>query len=148
VANPHNSSDTDFGALVEDLLQSTSILLRRLRMEAATDGLSLSQAAVLGRLARQGEVTTADLARAEGIKPQSVGATLAVLEQQGLLQRRTHPTDGRQFLFRLTPAGTDAPERRHLLEHAWLMAALGNVTAAEREPLGIALATIRRLSGC
>jgi DNA-binding MarR family transcriptional regulator len=138
--------EQDLAALVQDLLQSTGLLLRRLRAEAAADELSLSQAAALGRLARDGHATTADLARAEGVKPQSMGATLTALEQDGLIERRAHPTDGRQVLFRLTPAGIDAREQRQLLKRAWLGSALSGVTAAEREALGTALAIVRRLS--
>ncbi|USI74650.1 MarR family winged helix-turn-helix transcriptional regulator [Sphingomonas morindae] len=146
MAKPNEPPGAELGALVDDLLQSTGMLLRRLRSEAAAEELSLSQAAVLGRLARQGDATTADLARAEGVKPQSMGATLAGLEQQGLVARRPHPTDGRQFLFRLTPAGQAARDRRRLLKHKWLTEALGGVTPAERAALGSALAILRRLS--
>ena len=50
-------------------------------------------------------MTTAELARAEMVKPQSMGTLLAELEQEGLVQRQPHPTDGRQILFSLTDAG-------------------------------------------
>ena len=49
-------------------------------------------------------MTTAELARAEMVKPQSMGTLLAELEQDGLVQRQPHPTDGRQILFSLTEA--------------------------------------------
>ena len=62
----------------------TGDLVRRLRAEGNPDGLSWSQTAALGRLARGGPATTADLARAEGIKPQSMGSTMAALERDAL----------------------------------------------------------------
>ncbi len=64
-------------AAVEELLQATWQLLRRLRAESNTEGLSWSQTGVIGQLRKHGPMTTADLARAESVKPQSMGATLA-----------------------------------------------------------------------
>ena len=59
----------------------------------------------MGRLDTHGPMTTAELARAEMVKPQSMGTLLAELEQDGLVRRQPHPTDGRQILFSLTDAG-------------------------------------------
>lgn len=132
--------------LVEDLLRSTGLLLRRLRTEANPGELTLSQVAVLGRLARDGAATTADLARAESVKPQSMGATLAALERDGLVARTPHATDGRQFLYALTPAGEAARAQRLLLKRAWLGSALAVLSEEERAALRTALSVIRRLS--
>ena len=63
-------------------------------------------------------MTTADLARAEFVKPQSMGTTLADLEQAGLVQRRPHPTDGRQVLFALTAEGMEARRQRNIAKTA------------------------------
>jgi len=98
-------------------------LARRLRIEVNPGELSWSQNAVLARLERAGAMTTADLARSELVKPQSMGTTLADLEQAGLVQRRPHPTDGRQVLFALTAAGIDARRKRSLARREWLLAA-------------------------
>src|ERR1700759_3054592 len=86
-------------------------LLRRLRAEANPSGLNISQAGVLARLDETGAMTTADLARAEAMKPQSMSAILASLEQEGLIQRAPHPTDGRQILFSMTPEGAETRQR-------------------------------------
>jgi len=131
--------------LVQDLLQSTGLLRRRLRAEANRDSLSWSQSAAMGRIAREGPATTADLARAEGVKPQSMGATLAALERDGLVARAEHPSDGRQFLYDLTEQGRAARERQRLLKQAWLGEALADLDRAERDALSIALGVIRRL---
>ena len=88
---------TEIEALVRDLLQSTGLLRRRLRAEANRDELSWSQSAAMGRIAREGPATTADLARAEGVKPQSMGATLAALEREGLVARAAHPVTAGNF---------------------------------------------------
>ena len=51
-------------------------LTRRLREHANKWDLSLSQVAVLGYLDREGPSTVTTLARAEGVRPQSMGATV------------------------------------------------------------------------
>ena len=84
---------------------AVSMLLRRLRQERVASGLSLPESAALGRLDRLGDTTAADLARTEQISPQSMGATLAALEQRGLVQRRRDPKDGRRVLLSVSEAG-------------------------------------------
>ena len=132
-------------ANASDLMQAVGILLRRVRSEGSPDGLSWSQAAAMGRLERVGPMTTADLARAEMVKPQSMGTLLAELEQEGLVERRPHPTDGRQILFSLTQAGTAARRQRHAAKLAWLSAAIGQFDADEQRTLVDAIGLINRL---
>ena len=64
--------------------------------------LTASQRFALGRLSREGPLTVTALARAEGVRPQSMGATVAVLEAQGLVAGAPDPADGRQTLLSLT----------------------------------------------
>jgi DNA-binding MarR family transcriptional regulator len=134
-------------ALVEDLMHSTGLLLRRLRAEGNPAGLSWSQSAALGRLARVGPATTADLARAEGIKPQSMGATMTALERDGFVARAPHPTDGRQALYDLTPRGHETRAHQRLVKREWLAAAMAGLDPAEQTSLAVALTTIRKLAG-
>jgi DNA-binding MarR family transcriptional regulator len=88
-----------------DLIQAVGLLMRRVRAAAASHELSLTEAAVMARLAKDGPATTADLARAEGMKPQSMGTTVAALEEMGMVERKPHPTDGRQVNIELTAKG-------------------------------------------
>ncbi len=76
-----------FDTAVADFSQAIGLLMRRVRAAFASQELSWTEMVVLGRLARQGPATTAELARAESMKPQSMGATLAALEQRGLVER-------------------------------------------------------------
>jgi DNA-binding MarR family transcriptional regulator len=82
------------GIAVIDFIQAIGLLVRRVRAEAASHELSLTEAAVMARLAKDGPATTADLARAEGMKPQSMGTTIAALEEMGMVERKHHPTVG------------------------------------------------------
>ena len=128
-----------------DLMQAVGTLLRRVRGESGNVGLSWSQAAAMGRLERQGPMTTAELARAETVKPQSMGALLAELEQDGLVRRDPHPTDGRQILFSLTDAGIATRRQRHAAKLAWLSAAIEQFDDRERRTLVDAIALVKRL---
>jgi DNA-binding MarR family transcriptional regulator len=131
---------------VTDLSLAIGQLVRRLRTEANPGELSWSQIATLARLEKAGAMTTADLARSERVKPQSMGTTLADLEQEGLVQRRPHPTDGRQVLFALTPEGSEARRRRNVAKREWLLAAMAKLEPAEQQTLIAAAALIKRLA--
>jgi DNA-binding MarR family transcriptional regulator len=142
---PSPKPDSAPDALGEDLLHAIGPLMRRLRTESNTGGLSWSQRVVMGRLTREGAATTADLARAENVKPQSMGATLAALEAEGLVERTPHPTDGRQFLYDLTPRGEAARDEYRSLKRSWLAAALTALDDEETAALRAALGVLRRL---
>lgn len=60
-------------------------VLRRLRAETNADDPAELQTVELSRLEGHGWMTTADVARAELVKPQSIGSTLAELEREGLV---------------------------------------------------------------
>ena len=131
---------------VAELSLAIGQLVRRLRMEANPGELNWSQIATLARLEKGGAMTTADLARAEFVKPQSMGTTLADLEQAGLVQRRPHPTDGRQVLFELTAEGVEARRQRNVAKREWLLAAMARLDPAEQQTLMAAAALIKRLA--
>ena len=130
---------------VTELTLAIGQLVRRLRAEANPGELSWSQVATLARLEKRGPLTTADLARAESMKPQSMGTTLADLEEQGLVERRPHPTDGRQVLFALTAAGVEARRKRRIAKQEWLLAAMAKLDPAERKTLVAATPLLKRL---
>jgi DNA-binding MarR family transcriptional regulator len=130
---------------VSDLTVAVGQLLRRLRSETNPSELNLSQHSVLSRLDQLGAMTTADLARAESMKPQSMGAILASLEQEGLVHRQPHPSDGRQILFALTDAGTEVRRQRGLAKREWLLTAMAKLEPAELQAVIAAIPLIKRL---
>jgi len=135
----------DLDRVVDELLAAIGQLVRRLRADTNADSLTWSQTAAMAQLERIGSATIADLARMEGVKPQSMGATLTVLEQEGLVGRRPHPTDGRQVLFSLTDKGVEARQQRGAAKRVWLRDAIAKLDPAERQGLAAAAALIRRL---
>jgi DNA-binding MarR family transcriptional regulator len=133
-------------AVVAELTRAVGQLLRRLRSEANPNELSLSETSALARLEQTGPLSTADLARAESIKPQSMGTVLAGLEEEGLVRRQPHPMDGRQVLFTLTEKGVEERRQRHIAKRDWLVTATAKLDSAELKTLLAAIALIRRIS--
>ncbi|MGU7778729.1 MarR family winged helix-turn-helix transcriptional regulator [Burkholderia sp. PU8-34] len=131
--------------VVADLTLAVGQLIRRIRSEVDSSGLNLSQISALARLEQNGPMTTADLARAESMKPQSMKTILASLEEEGLVERRPHPTDGRQILFVLTEAGIEERRKRNVAKRAWLVSALARLDPDETRTLIAAIPLIKRL---
>ncbi|WIB63279.1 MarR family transcriptional regulator [Curtobacterium sp. MCBD17_040] len=105
---------------------------RRTLLVAKTDEISPTQSAVIGRLLRDGPQTTADLARAEGVRPQSMGATIAGLVELGLAVREPHPTDGRRALVQLTTVGREARAGSHASRTRLVADRLAGLPAEDR----------------
>ena len=130
---------------VTGLLLVTGQLTRRLRAETNLRELTWSQVAIMARLDGAGPMTTADLARAESVKPQTMGGTLAYMEEVGLVERHPHPTDGRQVLFALTAEGVDARRQTRIAKEEWLLRAMAKLDPDEQQTLISAIALIQRL---
>jgi DNA-binding MarR family transcriptional regulator len=133
-------------AAVTDFGQAIGLLVRRVRAASASHELSWTEAAVMGRLAKDGPATTADLARAEAMKPQSMRSTLAVLEEMGIVERTPHPTDGRQVNIELTAKGAAVRKSAKDAKRTWLAHAIAQLDEQERETLFAAGEIIRRLA--
>jgi DNA-binding MarR family transcriptional regulator len=128
-----------------DLLLAAGLLVRRLRQEGASRELiTWTQVAIMHRL-EAGPATVADLARSEFITPQSMGGSIAALEEQGFVERKPHPTDGRQFLVALTPAGERVRKLSSSAKQAWLTSAIGGLGPEDREALLAAIDVLRKL---
>jgi DNA-binding MarR family transcriptional regulator len=95
-------------------------LHRRLREVGAEGDLTPSQMSVLSRLDKDGPASASALAAAERIRPQSMAATLAALDEHGLLQRTPDRDDGRRQLISLTPAGRGRLEDNRQAREEWL----------------------------
>jgi DNA-binding MarR family transcriptional regulator len=119
-------------------------LMRRLRVEHR---FPLSHGAVLGRLDRQGPLSTVELASAERVRPQSMGQTLAELEAQGLVSRRPDEADGRRTLLELTDAGRQTLAEDRQRREGWLTQAIEQeFSGEEQEVLAQAIPLLARLT--
>jgi DNA-binding MarR family transcriptional regulator len=131
-------STTTATDLAEDLLVLHG-RIRRSLLAGKADDITASQTAVLGRLVRDGAQAAADLARAEGVRPQSMGATVQALEDAGLVVRESDPNDGRRQVVRVTPAGQDARSAAHRDRTAVLTERLAALPADDRAAIARAL---------
>ena len=130
---------------VNDLARTLGRLVRHMRAAAAQHELSLTESAVLARLGSDGPATTSDLARAEGMRPQSMSAAVATLEERGLVERKPHPSDGRQLNIALTDKGDEVRSSTKDLKRAWLAQATARLEDEERQLLARAGDILKRL---
>ncbi len=122
-------------------------LIRRVRAAAPSElnDLSWTQKSVIVRLDQDGPTTAADLARAEGVKSQSMGTAIATLQNMGFVERRKHPTDGRQMDIALTPKGAAVRKDAGMAKRTWLAQAIAKLDAAERKNLPALIEVLKRL---
>lgn len=142
-----NTDDNTLNLVAEDFTLAIGRLIRKLRAETNEAGLALSQMSAMSRLEQNGPMTTADLARAEVMKPQSMGVILSSLEQEELIERRRHPTDRRQILFVLTGTGRALRTKHRAMKRDWLVGALARLDPFELKVLTEAIPIIRQIGG-
>jgi DNA-binding MarR family transcriptional regulator len=134
-----------FEIAVIDFSQAIGLLARRVRAAAASHELSLTEFAVMARLAKEGPATTAELARAESMKPQSMGTTVAALEEMGMVERKPHPTDGRQVNIELTAKGAAIRKSAKDAKRTWLAQAVAQLGKQDQATLFAAAEIIKQL---
>jgi DNA-binding MarR family transcriptional regulator len=136
---------SDLDAIAADLRLALGRLSRRVRQRDG--GLPIARLAVLGRLDRDGALTTSELAAGDRVRPQSMARTVGELVAAGHVDVRPHPTDGRKALVGLTEAGRLALEEERRGRASWLAGAMeSELTASEREQLADAVPLLHRLA--
>ncbi len=135
---------TDNALIASELRVVLGRLVRRLRAEG---GFPLSQAAVLGRLDREGAQSVSDLAASERVRPQSMAQTVNELESAGLVSRRPDPDDRRRQLVELTAQGSERLYEDRRRRIGWLAEAIGSdLSDEEQDTLESALPLLERLA--
>jgi DNA-binding MarR family transcriptional regulator len=134
-------------ALAGDLRVVIGQLRRRLREQASFGDLTWSQTSVLSRLDREGPATVTSLARAEGMRPQSMGATVSALQAAGLVSGSPDPKDGRQTILSLTPTCQEWIKAGRAAKEDWLFRAIqSKLSPEEQEELASAVELLKRLA--
>jgi DNA-binding MarR family transcriptional regulator len=118
-------------------------LMRRLR---GVHRFPLTQAAVLGRLDREGEQSIGALAAHESVRPQSMSQTICELEAEGLVERRADASDARRTQVAITAHGRAALEADRAAREGWLGEAIGRLDEDERRTLQRAVELLERLA--
>ncbi len=121
-------------------------LRNRLREQTHIGELTWPQVQVLTWLEREGPATVTTLARAHGMRPQSMGETLALLKKAGLVSGAPDAADGRQTLLSLTPRCRDFITAKRAEREDWLLQSIRDkFTPAEQKQLAIGVELLKRL---
>ena len=145
-ALPGDQGPTRASVLAQEFRALMGKLKRRLRDQGHVGDLTPSQVSVLLRLERGGPATASSLARAEGMRPQSMAPVLAALEGAGLLKGVPDPDDGRQTLLSLTKAFRKSVEEGRAARQDWLTRALQErLSPQEQDEVARAVQLLKRL---
>ncbi len=141
--------DPSLGARTElaDRLHSAAIhLLRKLRTQDASSGLTAPRLSALSVIVFGGPITVSALADAEQVRLPTISRLVKELEAEGLVERLADPTDGRVHRVRATPAGRELLERGRDRRVTLLASELAQLTPVEARTLAEALAILERVT--
>jgi DNA-binding MarR family transcriptional regulator len=142
-----NSGNARASALAGELRILISQLRHRLREQTHLGDYTWSQTSVIIRLERDGPATVSALARAEGVRQQSMGATISTLEAAGLVKGSPDPADGRQTILSLTDACREMIQASRAAKEDWLFHAIQTkLSPAEQEQLSTDLELLKRIA--
>jgi len=108
--------------------------------------LNFSALSVLHTLGRRGPLRLTDLLKTEQLKQPALTSLVAKLEQDGLLQRRQDPADGRASLLSLSRTGRELVRSRHANRVEKLTALVAQLTPDERAVLAGSIDVLHRLT--
>ena len=133
-------------ALAAELRTIIGKLKRRLREHGSGGDLTPSQVSVILRLESEGSATVSSLARAEGMRPQSMAAVIGPLDAAGLLNSAPDPGDGRQTLLSLSKRCQKSIQEGRAARQDWLTRTIqSKLSAQEQEKLTAAVELLGRL---
>lgn len=119
---------------------------RRLRERGEHGDLTPSQVSVVLRLEENGSATVSSLARAEGMRPQSMSAVITPLQEAGLVKGTPDPNDGRQTLMCLTPKCLKWLKEGRAARQDWLTGRISQkLSVYEQEKLRATLSLLTKL---
>jgi riboflavin biosynthesis pyrimidine reductase/DNA-binding MarR family transcriptional regulator len=126
---------------------AVGVLTRKLKQMQLPGELTVAETSALSRLDRGGPASSSELAKQDRISPQSMGATLAALEQRSLVARDRDPGDGRRIVLSITDAGRQLVNDRRGARTEQIATALrGAFTDAELGQLLAVVPLLERLA--
>ncbi len=146
IDGPDEKSASRASAIASQLRVLLGKLRRRLREQSDPGDLTWSQKSALLRLERDGPITITDLASVEGVRPQSMGATICSLEEIGLVYRTPDPADGRKTILSITDDCREWIAAGRAAREDWLFRSIeARLSPAEQEQLAGAIGLLERL---
>jgi DNA-binding MarR family transcriptional regulator len=121
-------------------------LRRRLRSEAHAQEYTEAQVMVMTHLLREDVATVTALAEAAGVRPQSMGATVAGLLEAGLIVGSPDPADGRRTLLTISDDARTTIEANRSAKEDWLFRTIrSTLTESEQKELARGVELLARL---
>jgi DNA-binding MarR family transcriptional regulator len=101
---------------------------------------------VLHTLARRSPLRLGELTATEQVTQSAITQIVTRLENDGLVERRPDPRDGRAVLVLITPAGAEVVAARRADRVGRLAPILQLLSAEERSAIAAALPALRRIA--
>jgi len=134
-------------ALAVELRAVLGKLKRKMREQGGRNDLTPSQVSVLLRLEKDGLAAVSSLARAEGMRPQSMSAIITSLLEAGLVRGSPDPNDGRQTLISLSRRCEKLLKEGRAARQDWLTTTIQKkLSSHEQEKLAAAVGLLVRLA--
>jgi DNA-binding MarR family transcriptional regulator len=133
-------------ALAVELRAIFGKLKRKLREQGGANDWTPSQVSVLLLLEKDGPAAVSSLARAEGMRPQSMSAIIASLLEAGLVSGAPDPNDRRQTLISLSRKCRKLINDGRAARQDWLASTIQErLSAQDQKKLAAALVLLARL---
>jgi DNA-binding MarR family transcriptional regulator len=123
---------TTIAELASQLRPALLRLTRLVRNQRVDMSVTLTQLSAMGTLRKSGPMSAGELAACERVQPPSMTKVLANLEERGLVRREVHPTDRRQAVIDITPAGEELLDSERRSRDEWLSKQLATLSAEDR----------------
>ncbi|TWD82611.1 DNA-binding MarR family transcriptional regulator [Kribbella amoyensis] len=123
-----------------------SRLARELNATATHEGLTPTQASVLGLIAFRGPLGLTELAQLEGLNPTMLSRVIGKLTELELIQRDPNPDDLRAIRVAATDAGRQLHERIKLLRTEAIAECLGKIPEQSAQTIIDALPALDELA--
>ena len=123
-----------------------SKLARELNATATDEGLTPTQASVLGLITFRGPLGLTELAQLEGLNPTMLSRVVGRLTELGLIQRDPNPDDLRAVRVEATDAGRQLHERVKLLRTQAIGACLDQLPEQSAQTIINALPALEELA--
>ena len=121
-------------------------LARRMNAASVGEGLTPSQASVLGIIVNRGPLGLAELTEIEGLNPTMLSRVVGKLDSFGLIRRLRDPDDFRAARVEVTPEGEKAWQRISLQRTAIISECVAGLPAEQEVALVAALPALENLS--
>jgi DNA-binding MarR family transcriptional regulator len=121
-------------------------LARELNAASVGEGLTPSQASVLGLTANRGPLSLAELIEIEGLNPTMLSRVVGKLDSFGLIRRLRDPNDFRAARVEVTPEGQQTYQRIAAQRAAIISQCVAGLPAKQQAALVAALPALENLA--